>query len=105
MRKARLSSMRGQAATVLSPYHTELLNVASVAEVTPPPSTQNREQNRIETARKRCTSLGQQPACNPVHTLGVQAATLCKVRLSPGSRLQSYVSQVTHAAIMKQLES
>jgi len=34
MRKARLSSLRGQASTVLSPYHTELLNVASAAEVT-----------------------------------------------------------------------
>ena len=37
MRKARLSSMRGQAAAVLSPYHTELLNVATAAEVPPPP--------------------------------------------------------------------
>ena len=34
MRKARLSSLRGQASSVLSPYHTELLNVASAAEVT-----------------------------------------------------------------------
>jgi len=34
MRKARLSSLRGQAATALSPYHTELLNVASATEVT-----------------------------------------------------------------------
>ena len=34
LRQAKLASMRGQASQLLSPYHTELLNVATAAEVT-----------------------------------------------------------------------
>ena len=33
LRKAKLSSMRGQASQLLSPFHTELLNVSQLAEV------------------------------------------------------------------------